>query len=124
VGNWDGAIIRSVGWVLLFVVAYSFYELGIPLFTYPINDFVAIFGLFVSVYLALSVAGWLVIGVPFHWVICKWAKPKYVYYLLAGAFVVVAIALFGGIEAGLVFGLAATFQALIFRFYVFKSAKI
>ena len=123
-GNWDGAIIRSIGWVLLFVVAYSFYELGIPLFTYPIQDFVAIFGLFVSVYLTLSVLGWLTIGVPFHWAPCKWGKPKYVYYLLSGALVVVTTALFGGYEAGFVFGLAATFQALIFRFYVFKSAKI
>ena len=123
-GNWDGAIIRSIGWVLLFVVAYSFYEIGIPLLTYPIQDFVAIFGLFVSVYLALSVLGWLAIGMPFHWALCKWAKPKYGYYLLSGALVVVITALFGGLEAGLVFGLAATFQALIFRFYVFKSAKI
>ena len=123
-GNWDGAIIRCIGWVLLFVVVYSFYKLGIPLFTYPLQDFMAIFGLFVSVYLALSVIGWLTIGIPFHWAVCKWAKPKYVYYLLSGALVVVTIALFGGLEAGLVFGLAATFQALIFRFYVFKSAKI
>ncbi len=123
-GNWDGAIIRSIGWVLLFVVTYSFYEIGIPFFTYPIQDFVAIFGLFASVYLALSIVGWLTIGLPFHWAICKWSKPKYLYYLLSGILVVLAIAAFGGLEAGIVFGLAATLQALIFRFYVFKSKKI
>ncbi|MEI8593565.1 hypothetical protein [Photobacterium sp. Hal280] len=123
-GHWDDAIIRSVGWVFLFVIAYSIYELGVPLLTYPIQDFVAIFGLFASVYLALSVTGWLIIGVPFHWAICKWATPKYVYYLLSGALIILTITLFGGHEAGVVLGLPATIQALIFRFYVFKPPKI
>jgi hypothetical protein len=124
VGNWNGAIIRSIGWVLIFLIAYSFYELGIPVLTYPIQDFIAIFALFTSVYLALSVIGWLLVGLPFHWAVCKWSKPRYLYYLLSGVLIIVVLAVFGGFEAGIVFGLAATFQAMVFRFYVFKSAKI
>lgn len=122
-GNWDGAIFRSIGWVLLLGVGYSLYEIGIPVFMYPIQDFLTLFGWVASVYLALSVAGWLTIGLPFHWAICKWSKPKYLYYLLPGALIVLAIATFGGLETGIVFGVAATLQALIFRLYVFKSKK-
>ncbi|GAB2881016.1 hypothetical protein ACCI51_18645 [Microbulbifer echini] len=123
-GNWDGAIIRSVGWVLLFVVAYSFYEIGIPILTYPPQDFIAIFGLFATVYLAISVVGWLVIGLPFHWAVCNWSQPKFIYYLLAGVSVSLVVSVVGSIEAGIIFGLAATAQAIVFRYYVFKSKKI
>ena len=123
-GNWDGAIIRSIGWVLLFVIAYSFYEIGIPIFTYPAQDFIAIFGLFAAVYLAISVIGWLLVGIPIHWAICKWSKPRFQYYLLSGISIILVLAMLGDLEVAIVFGLAATIQSIIFRFYVFKKEKI
>lgn len=42
--------------------------------------------------------------------------------LIGIALIVLVIAIFGGLESG--FGVAATLQALIIRFYVFKSAKM
>ncbi len=120
-GNWDGAIIRSIGWVLLFVIAYSFYEMGFPVLDYPIIDFMAIVGLFTSVYLAISIVGWLLIGLPFHWAICKWSTPKTIYYLFPGVLVVLALVVSINLDAGIVLGMAATMQSVVFRYYVFKE---
>lgn len=74
--------------------------------------------LYVGVYLLVSIAGWLVIGFPLHFLICKYTNRSYLYYAaLPIAFVLPPLFYKGS----LLHGLAALFQALIFRFYVYKK---
>ncbi|HEA15278.1 MAG TPA: hypothetical protein ENH88_02250, partial [Pseudoalteromonas prydzensis] len=91
-------------------------------FTSSENDilgFVVTLLLYIGVYLLISIAGWLVIGFPLHFVISKYTNGSYLYYAALPIVFVIPCLFYKG---SLLLGLAALFQALIFRFFVYKKA--
>ena len=71
-GSWDKAILKSIGWGLFLITPYYFYEVGFP--NHSASDYAALFIFFIGSYLVLSFGGWLLIGMPIHWYLCKTSK--------------------------------------------------
>lgn len=117
-GGWDDAILKSLLYVGLGIAIYAL----INSFTSSENDilgFVVTLLLYIGVYLLISIAGWLVIGFPLHFVISKYTNGSYLYYAALPIVFVIPCLFYKG---SLLLGLAALFQALIFRFFVYKKA--
>ena len=118
-GSWDKAIIKSIGWGLLIVVFYYFFEVGFP--GHSASDFAILFFLFLGVYLVLSFGGWLLIGLPLHYLLFKLSKTNFIYYPVVATLFGIVLWPFTNVEAAILFGLSAIFQAVVFRYYVFKT---
>ena len=118
-GSWDKAILKSIGWGLFLITAYYFYEVGFP--NHSASDYAALFIFFIGSYLVLSFGGWLLIGMPIHWYLCKTSKTGFIYYPLLALTLSIILLLITSFEAAIVLGGAAIFQASIFRHYVFKT---
>lgn len=116
-GNFIGASLRAIGWIALIcftvTAVISIYEFSIG----PI----IFFGFFLFFYISISLAGWAFIGLPFHWLVCRYTSSQYYFYILAATLFTLGIYALGMEESSLFFGAIALIQALIFRFYVFKS---
>lgn len=85
-GEWDSALFKSLFISSLLIPV-------IYLFGTNETEVSDIFGFFVSfllyfgVFLLISLLGWLLIGLPTHWLICRFTSKAYFYYgLLPGLF--------------------------------------
>ena len=120
-GNWQRSILLSV--------VSGYLVLGIWLFTSQVIDGyifnaaeqMLVIGIGSIIYLGLSICGWVLIGIPIHFSLCRWAKLEWRFYLYACGLVALAICAIYGIFSGFFFGAAVLFQACVFRYYVFKS---
>lgn len=115
-GNWLSAIVKSIFLVGLLYVVYSILRMPPPQYSYLLY-LLALIGILGLPYLLLSIAGWLVIGFPAHWAICKYTKGGYFYYILAAIAFSLMLAILD-VGLALLFGSVALLQALVFRFYV------
>ena len=122
-GNWDGAIIKAVLLASLIVPSYVVIELGIPSTVDELAGLGMFFLLFYSVYLLFSIVGWICVGFPSHWLICRFGGGRLVWYLIAVAAFSVAIYFVFQVEAAIVYGVAALIQAVLFKHYAYKPAK-
>ncbi len=113
------AIIKSITWVSLIFIAYVLY--AIPLNFHDVGDLISHLLVYILLYLAFSIVGWLVIGIPVHTIILKWGNKNYFLYPLIAFIVVVLFFLYAGIDVALVYGMAALLQASIFSYYVSQS---
>ncbi|ESP91473.1 hypothetical protein N483_18205 [Pseudoalteromonas luteoviolacea NCIMB 1944] len=118
-GCWDSALFKSLFISSLFIPAAYLFDL------YNSNDFLwsevhsffVLFLLYFCAFVLTSIVGWLFIGFPTHWLVCKFTSKNYVYYaLLPGLFLCESLLTNG---PWLLAFIALT-QALLFRFYVFK----
>jgi inner membrane protein involved in colicin E2 resistance len=117
-GRWESAIVKSiliVGAVSACVIAFNY---GLSLTLSGLHELISFLGLFALVYLVVSAAGWLLIGLPVHWVICKYTKGSYFTYIAAALSIDSIIWLLLGFEAAIFFGIAILFQVVVFRYYV------
>jgi len=117
-GDWDTAIIKSISFVALGVAVCTMLSGSLPT---TVNDFYGVivsFLMFFGIYLVISIIGWLLIGFPIHWLISKYTKNgPYLFYILLPLCFVLLDLLFNG---SLLFSLVAFFQALTFRYWVYK----
>ena len=112
-GNWDTAIIKSLFSVALGVVFFTIFSNSLPTTANDFYGLVISILMFFGVYLLISIIGWLLIGLPIHWLITKYTKGSYILYILLPlAFVILGLLLNGS----LLFSLVAFFQALTFRY--------
>lgn len=120
-GSWGRAIFRSVllGFVLL--VAYVTVAQIAGGGFYSAHENLLLLLMVGFVYFGLSILGWLLFGIPTHFVLCKWFSPRYVYYFSVCLIMSVFLVLFKGFSNSIVFVIAIFFQAALFRFYVFKK---
>ena len=119
-GQWDKGVIKAILITSLIVPAYALVELGIPDSLDALAGLGMFFLLFYSVYLLFSVIGWVFVGFPSHWVICKFGSGRLVWYLFAvGLFSMVIYFTFK--EVAVVYGMAALAQALLFKHYAYYS---
>lgn len=117
-GRWDDAILKSLLFVGIGIAVSALFTGLAPSSVNDLLGLVVTFLLYVGVYLFISIVGWLVIGFPLHFLISKYTNRSYLYYAaIPMAFVLPSLFYKGS----LLFGLAALFQALIFRFYVYKK---
>ncbi|EHR39380.1 hypothetical protein [Alishewanella jeotgali] len=123
-GRWDSAVFKSVFLTAFFVLLYAIYEMGFP------NDFDSLSGLsmfailFMGVYLLFSLVGWLLIGFPVHWLICKYSRGSYFWYVTAAVlFFCLLFLVFGVIEVAAIYGFFALIQAVFFKYYAYKQPR-
>ncbi|MDP2635133.1 MULTISPECIES: hypothetical protein [unclassified Pseudoalteromonas] len=117
-GRWDDAILKSLLYVGIGIAVWALFANLAPLSINGLFGLVVTLLLYAGVYLLISIAGWLIIGFPLHFLISKYTNRSYLYYAaLPMAFVLPPLYYKGS----LLLGLAALFQALIFRFYVYKK---
>ncbi len=121
-GRWAQAMTKSILWVAAYVLAYTLYELHVPSGKINPVSTIQVALLFIAVYILLSLVGWLVIGLPVHFLLCAFGcKYFYLYPLFALAAALGLLGFMDG-EGAALLGVAAILQATIFRYYVFSSA--
>jgi hypothetical protein len=123
-GKWDMAIFKSVFWPAFLILVYAVYEIGIP------EDLDSLAGLgmfsllFLGVYLVFSIIGWLLFGLPIHWLICRYGSGSYFLYIGAAILFTLGVYCLAGVaEAAFIYGFVALIQALIFKYYVHKQPQ-
>jgi len=119
-GRWGLAIICGVFLVSL-PGALFFMVLAV---TDNNDDKVAQLGGLLLVYYAsygfLSLLGWLAIGMPVHWLVCKYGEGKNAWYVLAIVLFTLAACGLAGVGFGGVLGTVALLQWSVFRFFVYR----
>ena len=116
-GDWDKSLVRSLLTSSLLLPAI--FLIGADnLQSSEIPGLIATFSLYIGVFLLVSIAGWLIIGFPVHWLACKYKKTNYLFYMVLP----VTFSLVSGTTNGpWILGVIASVQALIFRYVVFKN---
>jgi hypothetical protein len=118
-GNWDNAFIKSIIFVGL---ASTFYLLVMAFIdSYEPHEFVLVLVLYGTGYLFISFVGWMLIGLPAHYIISKFTNAAYIYYIAVILVLTFIYWLFANTGSALFFGSFAVIQALIFRYYVYKK---
>ena len=119
-GSWDSAIIKSLSWVALGIIVITLVMGSLPTTASDITGLFVSSLLFLSVYLLVSLVGWLCVGFPVHWVICKYANASFKISMVVS--IIVSLTLyFVQSQDSVLFALTSLSQAMIFRFYVYKK---
>lgn len=120
-GEWDSAVFKSVSIPAILVLLYAVYETGLPLDLDSIAGLGTFAMLFIGVYLAISLVGWLIIGFPVHWLICKYSSGSYFMYVAAAIlFSGLLFLVFGVVEVAAIYRFFALVQAVLFKYYAYK----
>ena len=117
------SILKSIGWFFLIYITGSLLSIlfGESTTTFKIDTFVGVFGISLIVATALLI-GWVIVGLPVHWVVSKYSTGKYWHYAFAMVIFWGAIWVFLRYPEVLLFFLPISlFQILIFRFYLTKT---
>ena len=116
--NWDSAVIKSIGYVGIGIAVWFLFNGLVPSSLDDIYGLAVTFLLYISVYLIISIVGWLVVGFPVHWFVKKYTNGSYAFYIAIPLIVVV-----GGLfnNTPQILGSAALFQAFLFRYYLNKK---
>lgn len=117
-GEWDSAIIKSILYVGIGIAIWPLFTGMAPSSLNDVFGLVVTFLLYIGVYILISIVGWLLIGFPIHWLVKKYTKGSYLFYAALPLIFVIAC-LFN--NAPTILGVAAFFQAILFRYYVYKK---
>lgn len=120
-GNWKKSIVKSVSLVFLALVLYG---LGMQVFQgefFQAHENMLLLLISIAVYFGLSVSGWVLVGIPTHFAICRWFSPRYQYYALMCLIVSLALVILRGFANSAIFIVAIFLQAGLFRYYVFSK---
>lgn len=123
-GRWDSAVFKAVSIPAILVLLYVVYETGFSLDLDAIAGLGTFAMLFIGVYLVISLLGWLIIGFPVHWLICKYSSGSYFMYVTAAVlFSGLLFAVFGVVELAAIYGFFALVQAVLFKYYAYKQPQ-
>jgi hypothetical protein len=120
-GNWIKSIAKSVSLGFLVLVLYG---LGMQVFQgefFQAHENVLLLFISIVAYFGLSVSGWVLVGIPTHFAICRWLSPRYQYYALTCLVVSLVLVIFRGFANSAIFIVAIFIQAGLFRYYVFNK---
>lgn len=118
-GNWDGALFKSLFTSSLLIPIAYLADLSLlnSLELSELAGLLVSFLLYIGVFILISLIGWLFIGFPIHWLVCKFSRANYFYYgFVPASFMCVSYFT----DGSLLFGSIALTQALLFRYFVFK----
>lgn len=118
-GNWDSALFKSLFTSSLLIPIAILTDLS-QLNSFELSELAGLlvsFLLYIGVFLLISLIGWLFIGFPIHWLVCKFSSTNYFYYGFVPAFFI-CVSYFT--DGPWLLGFIALTQALLFRYFVFK----
>lgn len=119
-GHWDTAIVRSVFLVSVILPVYALFDMGMLGIWQEFRAVIMLGLLYYCIYLLLSALGWLLIGFPAHWLICRFGGGKLAWYVLIAVVFAAVMYVYFEFAGAATFGLAALLQALLFRYYAYK----
>jgi hypothetical protein len=120
-GNWKNSIVKSVS---LGFFALVLYGLGMQVVQgefFQAHENMLLLAITFVVYFGLSASGWVLVGIPTHFVLCRWFSPRYQYYALACLIVSLVLVILRGFASSAVFIIVIFLQAGLFRYYVFSK---
>lgn len=123
-GNWVKAIIKAIFITSLIAPVFFLVWTGIPSSLDELSVLAVILLIFYINYLLMSAVGWACVGFPTHWLICKYSNGRLVWYVLAVALITLAMSLIFQHPVAFIYGAAALIQVLLFKYYVYKPAKM
>jgi len=118
-GRWATAIISAVFLVSLPGALYLCVSVGLPYTAEKLAQLGGLLLVYYAIYGFLSLVGWMVIGMPVHWLICKYGEGKLVWYLLVMAAVV---GLMVGVGISGFMGAVALMQLFLFRYFAYRQS--
>jgi hypothetical protein len=118
-GRWATAIISAVFLVSLPGALYLCVSVGLPNTADKVAQLGGLLLVYYAIYGFLSLVGWMVIGMPVHWLICKYGEGKLVWYLLVMAAVVGLIV---GVGISGFMGAVALMQLFLFRYFAYRQS--
>jgi hypothetical protein len=120
-GNWKNSIVKSVSLGFLALVLYG---LGVQIFQgmfFQAHENMLLLVISIPVYFGLSVSGWVLVGIPTHFALCRWFSPRYQYYALVCLIVSFVLVILRGFASSAIFIVVIFLQAGLFRYYVFSK---
>lgn len=71
-----------------------------------------------------SLVGWLLIGFPVHWLICKYSSGSYFLYIAAAILLIgLLYSVFGVGDGAVILVFFALVQAVLFKYYAYKQPQ-
>ncbi len=122
-GRWAEAIIIAVFWVSLPGALLFCVGVGFPNTADKVAQLGGLLLVYYAIYGFLSLVGWMVIGMPVHWLICKYGEGKNAWYVLAIVLFTIAACGFAGFGVGGILGTAALLQWSLFRYFVYRPSR-
>ena len=119
-GNWDGAMLKSIMLVGVLTIFYYVIALAVSARPTGIYGLLVFIGLYAPIYFFCSFVGWFIMGLPVHWLICKYSRGGYPSYVLAILVFALMVYSVSNIAVTVFFAGVALLQVLIFKYYVFK----
>lgn len=119
-GNWDSAIVKSLFISSIFLPLVFILNSGEKQTSDLLGLFVTLL-LYIGIFLLFSILGWLLIGFPTHYLICKFTNKSYLFY---ATFPLVFFCVSFYTNGPWVLGVIALIQALLFRRFVFNNQNI
>lgn len=122
-GNWDRSLLSTVSTGYLVLLTYGVVQQLVSGQILTVNENLILLMFSTITYFVFSLFGWALIGIPLHFVFCKWLSPKYTYYLLACTCISCALLFVGSITGIYILIIAMFIQVILFRYYVFQTKK-
>jgi hypothetical protein len=120
-GRWAEAIISAVFWVSLPGALLFCVGTGFPNTAEKLAQLGGLLLVYYAIYGYLSLVGWMVIGMPVHWLICKYAQGKAAWYWLAIVVFTAVACVITGVALGAVMGGVALVQWWVFRYVAYRQ---
>jgi hypothetical protein len=120
-GRWAEAIISAVFWVSLPGALYLCVNGGLPNTAEKLAQLGGLLLVYYAIYGFLSLVGWMVIGMPVHWLICKYAQGKAAWYWLAIVVFTAVACVIAGVALGAVMGGVALVEWWVFRYVAYRQ---
>ena len=120
------ACVKAICWTSLYIFLLSIpYFLSDTSASEKVIELASFYVTAFSVYISISVLGWLFIGLPTHWLIMKFTNAHMVWYCLAAALIFFILFLLDGrgvdsIALTLFWTLPIIVQIILFKLFVDK----
>lgn len=119
-GQWDNAILKALFWVSLPGPLYFLVGIGLPNTAEELATLGGLLLVYYSIYGFISLVGWMVIGMPVHWLVCRYDGGKIGWYVLAIALVAAVVGITAGFYVGCFMAIVALLQLGVFRYFVYR----
>ena len=121
VSNWIKSILLSVtsGYVVLLLCFFGLQIVDGYIFN--VSEQALFIGILSIAYWVISAVGWILLGIPIHFLLCKYTPAKWRYYLYACSVIILLLWVFSSLFFALFWGTPVLFQAMVFRYFVFNT---
>jgi hypothetical protein len=118
---WLNAVLKSIG--IVGIVPFGCTIVVSMVLELQSYSYFLILALFLSVYFVFAFLGWVLIGLPTHYLLMKFTNGSFTYYLSVVMPITLVVFYFTDIWAALLFSGLATSQVALFKYFVKERAK-